>query len=69
MELKSKNALQRIEYLQRELEYLKRDLMLLEMKPEERQKPSLFGCVCGGDITDEMIEEVKKDLFRRNIDL
>ncbi|NQE44472.1 hypothetical protein C5S31_00435 [ANME-1 cluster archaeon GoMg2] len=69
MELKSKNALQRIEYLQRELEYLKRDLMLLEMKPEKRQKPSLFGCVRGGDITDEMIEEAKKDLFRRNIDL
>jgi type II secretory pathway component PulJ len=38
MELKNKNALQRIEYLQRELEYLKRDLMLLEMKPEIRMR-------------------------------
>lgn len=48
--------------MQREIEYLKRDLMHLEEKP--KQKSSLFGSVRGGDITDEMIEEAKKNLFR-----
>ena len=36
--------------------------MHLEEKP--KQKTSLFGSVRGGDITEEMIDEAKKDLFR-----
>jgi ribosomal protein L9 len=62
MEITTKGALRRIKDLQRELEYLKRDL--LQVKTKAREKPSLFGSVRGGDITDEMIEEAKKDLFR-----
>jgi len=61
MEIKTKNILKRIGDLEREIEYIKRDLMHLEPK----QKPSLFGSVRGGDITDEMIETAKKNLFRK----
>ena len=61
MEIKTKDVLKRIGNLEREIEYIKRDLMHLKEKP--KQKPS-FGCVRGGDITDEMIEEAKKNLFR-----
>ncbi|MGB2726858.1 MAG: hypothetical protein WBD09_00075 [Halobacteriota archaeon] len=62
MEIKTKNILKRIGDLEREIEYIKRDLMHLEEEP--KQKPSLFGSVRGGDITDEMIETAKKNLFR-----
>lgn len=62
MEIKTKNILKRIGDLEREIEYIKRDLMHLEEKP--KQKTSLFGSVRGGDITEEMIDEAKKDLFR-----
>jgi hypothetical protein len=58
MEIKTKDVLKRIGDLEREIEYIRRDLMHLEEKP--KQKPSLFGCVRGGDITEEMIEEAKK---------
>ncbi|MFQ6071732.1 MAG: hypothetical protein ACE5KT_03390 [Methanosarcinales archaeon] len=70
MEIKTKDILRRIGYLQREIEYLKRDLMYLGAKAtmnieeKPKNKPSLFGSVRGGDITDEMIKEAKKDLFR-----
>ena len=62
METKTKDALRRIEDLQRELEYLKRDL--LQKKGEPKEKPSLFGSVRADDITEEMIKEAKKDLFK-----
>ena len=58
MEIKPKDVLKRMGNLEREIEYIRRDLMHLEEKP--KQKPSLFGCVRGGDITEEMIEEAKK---------
>ena len=68
MEIKAKNVVKRIEGLQRELEYLKIDLLHLEEK-QPKQKLSLFGSVRGGDITDETIEEAKKDLFRELEDI
>lgn len=37
-----------------------------EGKGKQKQKPSLVGSVRGGDITDEMIEVAKKDLFSQN---
>jgi hypothetical protein len=46
MEIKTKNILKRIVDLEREIGYIKRDLMHLEEEP--KQKPSLFGCVRGG---------------------
>ncbi|MEA2053820.1 MAG: hypothetical protein U9O96_01695 [Candidatus Thermoplasmatota archaeon] len=67
MEITTKDALERIKDLQRELEYLKRDLLQVKTKP--REKLSLFGSVHGGDITDEVIEEAKKDLFRETENL
>ena len=60
METKTKEVLKRIGDLQLEIEYIKRDLMHLE----EKQKPSLFGSVCGSDITEETIEKAKKSLLR-----
>ncbi len=36
----------------------------MHLEEEPKQKPSLFGSVRGGDITDEMIETAKKNLFR-----
>lgn len=62
MEIKTKDVLKRIRDLEREIEYIKRDLM--HLKEEPKRKPSLFGSVRGGDITDEMIEEAKKNLFK-----
>ncbi|MFO7772819.1 MAG: hypothetical protein R6V59_02585 [Dehalococcoidia bacterium] len=55
MDIKTEDALRRIEDLQRELEHLRRDL--LQQRGESRKKPSLFGSVRGGDITEEMIEQ------------
>lgn len=61
--------LERIEEIQRELELLKRDL-IRNIKPHERKKTaSLYGSVKGVDITEEMIEEAKKSLFRDLEDL
>ncbi|MBM4241714.1 MAG: hypothetical protein FJ150_08655 [Euryarchaeota archaeon] len=67
MDSDSKNVLRKIGNLQKELEYIKRDLMHIEEKSEK--KPSLFGSVSGEDITDEMIEKAKKDLFRETEDI
>jgi len=64
MEIKTKDVLKKIGDLEREIEYIKRDLMHLRLEKKPKQKPSLFGSVRGGDITDEMIEEAKKNLFR-----
>jgi hypothetical protein len=67
MEVQTKGILKRIGNLEREIEYLKRDLMHLGAKAV--QKPSLFGSVRGGDVTDEMVEEAKKNLFREAEDI
>lgn len=69
MEIKTKDVLKRIGDLEREIEYLKRDLMHLRLEEKPKQKLSLFGSVRGGDITDEMIEEAKKNLFREAEDV
>ncbi|NYB28191.1 MAG: hypothetical protein HVN34_12895 [Methanobacteriaceae archaeon] len=67
MSLDSSNFLRKIEEMQRELEYMKRDLMHLEEKIT--RKPSLFGSVSGEDITDEMIEKAQRELFREAEDV
>lgn len=36
----------------------------VDFDPRAISKPTLFGSVRAGDITDEMIEEAKKALFR-----
>ncbi len=67
MEIKTKDVLKRIADLEHEIEYIKRDLTHLEEKP--KHKHSLVDSVRGGDITDEMIEEAKKNLFREAEDV
>jgi len=69
MAIETKEVLKRIGDLEREIEYIKRDLMHLRLEEKTKQKPSLFGSVRGGDITEEMIEEAKKDLFRELEDI
>lgn len=58
--------LDRINALERDIARLRRDLLrnLTRHKREEREKPSLFGSVRGGDVSEEMIEDAKRSLFR-----
>jgi hypothetical protein len=65
--MSSSEILKRIETLRREIEYLKRDL--IQTVGKGKPKPSLFGSVRAGDITDEMIGEAKKSLFRELEDI
>ena len=64
-------ALKHIDALERELIRLKRDILhgLTVRKRPKKIKPSLFGSVRGGDVTDEMINEIKKNLFRKLTDI
>lgn len=63
--------LKRVDTMGREIEHLRRDLFHnLATRPRERRgKPSLFGSVRGGDVTEEMITEAKQALFRSSEDL
>lgn len=67
----SHNLLQRVDNLEQEIEQLKRDIIrsLATSSVNEGKKPSLFGSVEGGDITEEMIEESKRALFRNLKDI
>jgi ribosomal protein L9 len=67
MDSDSKNFLKKLGEIQRELEYMKRDLIHIEEK--SAKKASLFGSVKGEDISDEMIEKAKKELFRETEDI
>lgn len=61
------SILKKVDILEQELARLKRDVLhslVVEEKPKE-MKPSLFGRVRGGDVTEEMIEEGKRGLFRK----
>ena len=64
-------ALKHLDVLERELTRLKRDILqgLTVRKKSKKIKPSLFGSVRGGDVTDEMINESKKNLFRKLTDI
>jgi len=57
--------LERVDSLEEEIEWLKRDLLRsLAAEPRGKKVKSLFGSVRGGDVTEEMIEEAKQALFR-----
>lgn len=56
--------LERVSNIERILEFLKRDIIKgIEIEPKEA-RTSLYGSVKGGDITEEMIDEAKRALFR-----
>ena len=59
-------VLKRVDSLEREIEHLKRDLLRSVGASRRTQeiKPTLFGSVHGGDVTEEMIEQSKQSLFR-----
>ena len=64
-------ALKHIDVLERELIRLKRDILhgLTVRKRPKKIKPSLFGSIKGGDVTEAMIDESKKNLFRKLADI
>jgi len=62
--------LKRVDSLEGEIGRLKRDLLCsLVVHQREKKVKSLFGSVQGGDVTEEMIEEAKRTLFRPLKDL
>jgi len=61
--------LERVSNVERILEFLKRDIIKgIEIEPKEASI-SLYGSVKGGDITEEMIDEAKRALFRELEDI
>jgi hypothetical protein len=58
------DLLKRVDTLGREIERLRRDLLLVQVAGfhAEQEKPSLFGAVRAGDITPEMIAEAQQSL-------
>lgn len=62
--------LKRVDSLEGEIGRLKRDLLRsLVVQPQGTKVKSLFGSVQGGDVTEEMIEEAERTLFRPLEDL
>ena len=70
---RSSNAvvLKKIDGIERELAKLKRDVIhsLVTSGTPKKIKPSLFGSVRGGDVTEKMIQGSKHNLFRKLNDL
>jgi ribosomal protein L9 len=62
----NETILKKIDKLEREIEKLKRDFLKKAENAEKKgkSKSSLFGSVGGGDITEEIINRSKKNLFR-----
>jgi hypothetical protein len=64
-------ALKKIDGIERELAKLRRDIIhsLIGKESPNKTKPSLFGSIKGGDVTEKMIEESQRSLFRDLKDL
>jgi len=69
--LDTTTVLKKIDVLERELIRLKIDILhgLVVGEKPKKLKPSLFGSVKSRDITEEMIEESKRSLFRNLADV
>ena len=63
--------LSRVHRLEQELEQIKRSLLQqgVASPAHPPEKPSLFGCVRGGDVTEDVIKEAEQSLFRNLEDL
>lgn len=59
-------VLKQIDVLEQELAKLKKDIIhsLAAKEKSKKKKPSLFGSVKGEDITEAIIAESKRNLFR-----
>lgn len=70
-EAQEETLLSRVHRLEQELEQLKRELLqqFVAHSAHAAKKPSLFGCVRGEDVTEEIIETAKRSLFRNLDDL
>jgi hypothetical protein len=70
-QLNQQTILKRVNTLEREMEYLKRDILRQWTASPRvvRRKPSLFGSVQSGDITEEMIDDARKSIFRPTLDI
>ncbi len=64
-------VLKQVDTLEKELVRLKRDILhsLVTKEKPKKVKSSLFGSVKSRDITEEMIEESKRNLFRNLADV
>ena len=64
-------VLRKIDGMERELAELRREIIhgLTVKDYPKKTKPSLFGAVKAGDVTEEMIEESQRNLFRSMKDL
>jgi hypothetical protein len=67
--LDAERFLKRVDTMQRQLEFLKRELVRGIHPGRRKVKVSLYGSVKGGDVTEEMIEEAKRSLFRELKDI
>lgn len=64
-------VIKQVNVLERELARLKRDILhslVVEEQPKEL-KVSLFGSVRGGDVTEKMVKESQRNLFRHLKDI
>jgi len=64
-------VLKKIDGIERDLAKLKRDVIhsfIIKENPK-KAKQTLFGSIKGGDITEKMIEESQRSLFRDLKDL
>jgi hypothetical protein len=64
-------VLRKIDGIERELAKLRRDIIhgLISKDGSNKTKQSLFGSIKGGDVTEKMIEESQRNLFRNLNDL
>lgn len=64
-------VLRKIDGMEREIATLRRDIIhgLIVKGSPKKAKPSLFGSIKGGDVTERVIEESKRNLFRHMNDL
>ena len=62
-------VLERIDGMEKELEFLKRDFIHVFRPSTKKRRPSLYGSIKGKDVTEEMIKIVKQSLFRNLEDI
>lgn len=69
-EISFEKLIRRVDALESEIERLKRDLFhSLVTQSQQNKVKSLFGSVRGGDVTENMVNEAKRSLFRNLEDL